>query len=81
MDGRSWILDVLPCSQVTLERGAEERAQPSLQGSFSGPLPCSPSPGGLTELLTHTAIPLLAAASVVRLRLLGLLCLWGPALL
>lgn len=69
MDGLSW------------EQGAEERAQPTLQGSFLGPLPHSPSPDGLKELLAWAAIPLLAAASVVHLRLLGLLCLWGPALL
>ena len=41
VDGLSWVLDILPGSQVTLEQGAEERAKLSLQGSFSGPLPAA----------------------------------------
>lgn len=79
--GLSWILDVLLRSQVALEQAGEERPTPSLQGSSQGPLPRCPSPGGLEALLACTAFPLPAAASEMRLRLPGLLCLWGPALL
>lgn len=79
--GLSWVLDILPCSQVALEQAGEERPMPSLQGSSRGPLPHSPSPGGLEVLLACTAFPLPGAPSEMRLRLPGLLCLWGPALL